>query len=213
LQRFISEDPLRFLAGDPNFYAYVANSPVMFTDPSGEVAPLVAAAVACGAGATGGIVVVLSGRKPTLGEAAASAAIGCSVGLSVLVGVAATSAVISGGPVGQLLVGEGGFAALGAGGRETLAAALGSPAAAELVRQALRGTVALDRLPPAVRTQAAGFYRRVAEGTTGAYAEAARAYNVLRAQYLEGAAERVPATINKFMEAIGKSMETVVGRR
>ncbi len=29
LQRFVSEDPLEFGAGDPNLYAYVGNSPVM----------------------------------------------------------------------------------------------------------------------------------------------------------------------------------------
>jgi len=33
--RFTSEDPLRFLSGDTNFYAYVFNSPVNWEDPSG----------------------------------------------------------------------------------------------------------------------------------------------------------------------------------
>lgn len=36
LQRFISEDPMGFNAGDPNLYAYVANDPVNNTDPSGR---------------------------------------------------------------------------------------------------------------------------------------------------------------------------------
>ncbi len=35
LQRFISEDPLRFGGGDTNVYSYVWNSPVQFTDPLG----------------------------------------------------------------------------------------------------------------------------------------------------------------------------------
>jgi uncharacterized protein RhaS with RHS repeats len=35
LQRFISEDPIEFDGGDVNFYAYVANHPVNFADPSG----------------------------------------------------------------------------------------------------------------------------------------------------------------------------------
>jgi len=35
MRRFISEDPLRFAAGDVNFYAYVDNNPVNFVDPSG----------------------------------------------------------------------------------------------------------------------------------------------------------------------------------
>jgi RHS repeat-associated protein len=33
--RFISEDPLGFEAGDPNFYAYVGNNPINANDPSG----------------------------------------------------------------------------------------------------------------------------------------------------------------------------------
>ncbi|HKR22728.1 MAG TPA: RHS repeat-associated core domain-containing protein, partial [Pyrinomonadaceae bacterium] len=36
LQRFISEDPIDFAGGDTNLYAYVANSPCNFTDPSGN---------------------------------------------------------------------------------------------------------------------------------------------------------------------------------
>ena len=37
LQRFISEDPLGFYAGDTNLYAYVGNSPTNFIDPLGLV--------------------------------------------------------------------------------------------------------------------------------------------------------------------------------
>ena len=33
--RFISEDPLGFSGGGPNFYAYVGNDPVLFIDPTG----------------------------------------------------------------------------------------------------------------------------------------------------------------------------------
>jgi RHS repeat-associated protein len=35
-KRFISADPLGFGGGDSNFYAYVGNNPINFTDPSGE---------------------------------------------------------------------------------------------------------------------------------------------------------------------------------
>jgi RHS repeat-associated protein len=35
LQRFISEDPLGLMGGDANLYAYVFNSPIIFTDPFG----------------------------------------------------------------------------------------------------------------------------------------------------------------------------------
>ena len=35
LERFLGEDPLKFNAGDINFYRYVKNSPVNLTDPLG----------------------------------------------------------------------------------------------------------------------------------------------------------------------------------
>ncbi len=35
LQRFISEDPIGFAAGDPNLYAYVGNAPTLWVDPLG----------------------------------------------------------------------------------------------------------------------------------------------------------------------------------
>jgi len=35
LQRFISDDPIEFLGGDVNLYAYVGNNPINFTDPFG----------------------------------------------------------------------------------------------------------------------------------------------------------------------------------
>jgi RHS repeat-associated protein len=37
LQRFVSEDPLGFYAGDTNLYAYVGNGPTNFVDPLGLV--------------------------------------------------------------------------------------------------------------------------------------------------------------------------------
>ncbi len=52
-QRFVSQDPIGFGGGDPNSYAYVGQSPDNFTDPSGQIAPIVAAmAVGCLVGAS-----------------------------------------------------------------------------------------------------------------------------------------------------------------
>jgi RHS repeat-associated protein len=34
--RFIKEDPIQFGSGDPNFYDYVSNNPVVYTDPTGR---------------------------------------------------------------------------------------------------------------------------------------------------------------------------------
>ena len=49
LGRFISQDPLRFDAGDLNLYRYVANSPINATDPSGAIFVEFALILACGA--------------------------------------------------------------------------------------------------------------------------------------------------------------------
>ena len=48
VQRFVSEDPLGFAAGDVNLYAYVGNASTNATDPSGMLAPLVVAAPTLG---------------------------------------------------------------------------------------------------------------------------------------------------------------------
>ena len=40
LQRFISEDPIEFAAGDTNLYIYVGNDPVGFVDPLGPLCHL-----------------------------------------------------------------------------------------------------------------------------------------------------------------------------
>jgi RHS repeat-associated protein len=56
LQRFISEDPIGFLGGDPNLYAYVGNNPLSFRDPFGNIAIADdAAIVIIGAAALGAI--------------------------------------------------------------------------------------------------------------------------------------------------------------
>lgn len=38
LQRFVSEDPIRFASGQTNLYTYVGNSPINYSDPSGQSA-------------------------------------------------------------------------------------------------------------------------------------------------------------------------------
>jgi RHS repeat-associated protein len=48
--RFISTDPMGFGAGDSNLYRYVGNSSTLYTDPSGEIVPLLAFGLLIAAG-------------------------------------------------------------------------------------------------------------------------------------------------------------------
>jgi RHS repeat-associated protein len=74
LQRFISEDPIEFGGGDVNLYAYVFNSPTNYTDPTGEIVPLL---LLCARGAATSIAIDgLAGRKVDLTDAA----VGCLTG-------------------------------------------------------------------------------------------------------------------------------------
>ena len=53
--RFLSEDPIGFDGGSSSFYRYVRNSPVNYTDPTGELGPLTAVFIAAGiSGVLGG---------------------------------------------------------------------------------------------------------------------------------------------------------------
>jgi RHS repeat-associated protein len=96
LQRFISEDPIGFGGGDSNLYAYVFNSPTELRDPSGlavDPVSLTALAIFCAGGAGVNVTTkyALSGRKPTLSDAA----IGCGVGvLTLTAGIAAAGAAV-----------------------------------------------------------------------------------------------------------------------
>jgi len=80
LHRFISEDPIDLAGGDPNLYLYTFNSPTNFTDPSGEIAPLLAACLAGGL-TNVGIDLLLSGRKVDLSTLLSDAALGCVEGV------------------------------------------------------------------------------------------------------------------------------------
>jgi RHS repeat-associated protein len=67
--RFIGEDPQDLVGDDINPYTYALNSPVNFTDPSGEIIPLVPLIGFCIRGGLQSIGVdILSGRKATLGS-------------------------------------------------------------------------------------------------------------------------------------------------
>jgi RHS repeat-associated protein len=78
LQRFISEDPIGFEGGDPNLYAYVANSPIQWSDPLGLILTKVAVPTRTGKG----FACVDTGIAPDLARAVAQAQ---SEGLPLLV--------------------------------------------------------------------------------------------------------------------------------
>jgi RHS repeat-associated protein len=79
--RFISEDPLEFAAGDSNFYAYARNSPTNLSDPSGE------SVGAC----TDDQTQSLSGRKNALaGLPGAVLGVGAAEGVGDVIGAAET---------------------------------------------------------------------------------------------------------------------------
>jgi RHS repeat-associated protein len=108
LQRFISEDPAQLQGGSSNFYAYAADAPTQFKDPSGKCLPTAAAGAAIGLGLNG--LYNLAHRKNffTNGWTAAGlgAAAGCGIGLLAdLFGAGAaaaeTSVFWSGGPEAQ----------------------------------------------------------------------------------------------------------------
>jgi RHS repeat-associated protein len=68
-QRFIAEDPIGFYGGDVNLYGYVRQNPILRTDPSGQVLPLVPAVV-IGCALGGGIGAgsgYLGAKKPNSG--------------------------------------------------------------------------------------------------------------------------------------------------
>ena len=88
--RFLSEDPIGFDAGDQNLYRYVANNPITFVDPDGEIliAPIIAGAL-IGAGFEAGTQ-LLSGQVSSCGFDFGA------IGRSALVGAA------SGGVIGNI---------------------------------------------------------------------------------------------------------------
>lgn len=80
--RFVSEDPIGLAAGDLNIYAYVFGNPTNFTDPTGELAWVIAGA-AIGAVINVGITYVANGGNvtgPQLAAAAVSGAIAGAIG-------------------------------------------------------------------------------------------------------------------------------------
>jgi RHS repeat-associated protein len=74
LQRFVAEDPNELGAGDPNFYGYALNNPLRYTDPTGEIVPLLLICLR-GAG-TSLLQDALIGRKLDLGDAAVACVTG-----------------------------------------------------------------------------------------------------------------------------------------
>jgi RHS repeat-associated protein len=89
LQRFISEDPIGYAAGDINLFAYAGNSATNFRDPSGKefVSMAVVGATLCATGSIVGAYAYYkyqqtSGRKTAMSGYLASASAGCLGGIA-----------------------------------------------------------------------------------------------------------------------------------
>jgi RHS repeat-associated protein len=155
LQRFISEDPIGIAGGDPNLYAYVFNSPVLLNDPLGlepvTITTGAAIAIVCAVGAVAGDAVVLAvnGRKSTLTQLAAGAALGCTGGVAVLgawaAGAAAWGAAtgaeaaggLSSGAMGQIIGWGTGQTLKAVAQTHAVTAGLTAAAVARMVQQGL----------------------------------------------------------------------------
>lgn len=79
LQRFISEDPIGFLGGDPNLYSYVFNRPTVLTDPLGLQYKDLNISVGYGVGVTFGVLVEGNKIYPYLGGGLMTPGIGASL--------------------------------------------------------------------------------------------------------------------------------------
>ena len=91
--RYITSDPIGLLSG-LNTFNYVFSHPVGLTDPTGEIAPLVAAAALIG-GVANATAIALTNSDASAGDLARAFAVGASVGAGVafaLPAVAGTSA-------------------------------------------------------------------------------------------------------------------------
>ncbi|MCI0376429.1 MAG: hypothetical protein L0215_02355, partial [Gemmataceae bacterium] len=115
--RWMSEDPIRLRAGDPNYYRYVFNSPSNATDPSGELFFLIVVVAVLG-GASGGAVEgvrqgIERGENPVV-RGFQGALMGAGVGglLGITVATGGKVAVWAGIRIRIALVGAGAGAAL-----------------------------------------------------------------------------------------------------
>jgi RHS repeat-associated protein len=105
LQRFIAEDPIGFYGGDANLYAYVFNAPTRFIDPSGRIAPLIAAGGVIGAAIGSTIYVLTAGDNFSLAGLAGAATGGAVSGsLGVIATPIAAAAGLGTGMAGTAAV-------------------------------------------------------------------------------------------------------------
>jgi RHS repeat-associated protein len=107
LKRFISEDPIG-TTGGINYYSYAYDSPVNFNDPTGELPPLAAAAVA-GAitGAIAGAAGAIAGGNTSVGQIALAAGLGAVSGATIGAAVTAGIASMGGAMIANALAGMG----------------------------------------------------------------------------------------------------------
>jgi RHS repeat-associated protein len=187
--RFISEDPLGVLAGDPNVHAYVFNRPTGLTDPTGEFAWLVLPAAGCVGGALGmGMTQGWGGRKLALG-----CALGAGIGLGFAAAPALGSAAAAAAGAAGVALARFGTAA-GAAARATAAAA--ARATTNAARATAKAARAGARYAHEAYARATGHYPAKAGG--GGHPQS---YSPKTGQYVKpGPGPLTPQNVADFME-------------
>jgi RHS repeat-associated protein len=118
-QRFVTEDPIGFLGGDINVYAYVRNNPLLLRDPLGLLTLGQGTLLGCGLGGVGG---GLGARKNKVFGAATGGGLGCAFGTLIASGIPLPPtpvglgiSVLTGGISAGLTAAAGGATPLGIG--------------------------------------------------------------------------------------------------
>ena len=101
LQRFVSEDPIGFLGGDPNLYVYTFNTPLLLRDPYGLIPPTILTGAGVGL-IFGGVGALTGALARNVTDPYALAAI---VGAGALLG-AGQGALLGAGLVNPALIGS-----------------------------------------------------------------------------------------------------------
>ena len=194
--RFLSRDPVEGQRARPETFegsrAFVGN-PYVMRDPAGtmtlrEVGSAIVSNAILAMNAYG----ALRGAWAVL-RSVRDGRVTSEDGIEIGVGVISALAIF-----GPLLSGSG-LVAAGATGERSLAGALGSLARARRVNDALLGRIPLSELTWFERVLGERYFRLMSTQVGGRHASAAQAFNIARAEFLEGVRDTPPGKLLDFM--------------